>query len=251
LTRIIPLEDLIQAFAIGEHACALGPSDTIAPTQPIAVIQEDSGVRRLVPLRWGLIPAWAKEPSIGNRMINARAETLSQQPSFKHAFKPRRCLIVADGLFEWQHRGAGKVPRYIRLRSGRPLAFAGLYNDWTSPEGQSIGACAIITTDANERMRPHPSPDAHDPSHSAPCPVVRSDDRRRSSPAAPAAAMPERGDGSRRGVAAGQRTAAPCPHRHGASPTRMMANAVMRCERGCDPQKLHHASGRDPFHLRE
>jgi putative SOS response-associated peptidase YedK len=73
LTRIIPLEDIIQAFAIDEHACALGPSDTIAPTQPIAVIQEDSGVRRLVPLRWGLIPAWAKEPSIGHRMINARA----------------------------------------------------------------------------------------------------------------------------------------------------------------------------------
>src|SRR6266545_2283180 len=76
---------------------------------------EESGVRRLVPLRWGLIPAWAKEPSIGNRMINALAETLSQKPSFRHAFKKRRCLIVADGFFEWQKRGAGKVPLYIRL----------------------------------------------------------------------------------------------------------------------------------------
>jgi len=87
LTRIIPLEDIIQAFAITEHACDLGPSDNIAPTQPIAVIQEDSGARRLVPLRWGLIPAWAKEPSIGHRMINARAETLSHKPSFRSAFK--------------------------------------------------------------------------------------------------------------------------------------------------------------------
>jgi putative SOS response-associated peptidase YedK len=154
LTRITPLADIIQAFAIAANACDLGPSDTIAPTPPIAVIQEANGVRRLVPLRWGLIPAWAKEPSIGHRMINARAETLSQQPSFRRAFKPRRCLSVADGLFEWQHRGAGKVPLSIRLRSGRPLAFAGLYDDWTSPEGQSIGTCAIITTDANDLMRP-------------------------------------------------------------------------------------------------
>jgi putative SOS response-associated peptidase YedK len=153
-TRIIPIEDIIQEFAIAENACDLGPSYNIAPTQPIAVIQEDSGVRRLVPLRWGLIPAWAKEPSIGNRMINARAETLSQKPSFRSAFKQHRCLIVADGFFEWQKRGAGKVPLYIRLRSGKPFAFAGLYDDWTSPEGQSIGTCAIITTDANDLMRP-------------------------------------------------------------------------------------------------
>jgi putative SOS response-associated peptidase YedK len=148
------MEDIIQAFAITENACDLGPSDNIAPTQPIAVIQEHSGVRRLVPLRWGLIPAWAKDPSIGTRMINARAETLSQQLSFRSAFKQRRCLIVADGFFEWQHRGAGNVPLSIRLRSGKPFAFAGLYDDWTSPEGQSIGTCAIITTDANELIRP-------------------------------------------------------------------------------------------------
>jgi putative SOS response-associated peptidase YedK len=153
-TRIIPIEDIIQAFAITENACDRGPSYNIAPTQPIAVIQQASGVRRLVSLRWGLIPAWAKEPSIGHRMINAPAETLSHKPSFRSAFKKRRCLIVADGFFEWQKRGAGKVPLSIRLRSGQPLAFAGLYDDWMSPEGQVIGTCAIITTDVNELMRP-------------------------------------------------------------------------------------------------
>ena len=88
------------------------------------------------------------------RSISALAETLSQKPSFRHAFKKRRCLIVADGCFEWQNRGAGKVPLYIRLRSGKPFAFAGLYDYWTSPEGHSIGTCAIITTDANDLMRP-------------------------------------------------------------------------------------------------
>ncbi len=153
-TRISLLEDIIEAFDVAENGCDLGASYNIAPTQPIAVIQEASGIRRLVTLRWGLIPSWAKDSAIGNKMINARAETLAQKPSFRQAFKKRRCLIVADGFYEWQKRGGAKIPLYIRLKSGEPFGFAGLYEYWTSPEGTSIGTCAIITTEANELMRP-------------------------------------------------------------------------------------------------
>jgi putative SOS response-associated peptidase YedK len=153
-TRTNSLEEILQEFEIAEVACDLGPSYNVAPTQPIAVIAEEGGARRLVTLRWGLIPSWAKDASIGNKLINARAETLSQKPSFRQAFKKRRCLIVADGFFEWQKRGATKVPLYIRLQSGKPFGFAGLYEYWTPPGGQPIGTCAIITTEANDRMRP-------------------------------------------------------------------------------------------------
>jgi putative SOS response-associated peptidase YedK len=153
-TRTGTIDDILQAFEVAEVACDLEPSDNVAPTQPIAVIAEEGGARRLVTLRWGLIPAWSKDPAIGNRLLNARAETIAQKPSFRRAFRKRRCLIVADGFFEWQTRGAGKVPLYIRLRGGQPFGFAGLYDDWTSPEGESVGTCAIITTDANDLMRP-------------------------------------------------------------------------------------------------
>ena len=153
-TRIISLEEIIEAFVVVETACDLGPSYNIAPTQPIAVIANESGARRLVTLRWGLIPSWAKEPSIGNKMINARAETLTLKPSFRQAFKKRRCLIVADGFFEWQKRGREKVPLYIRMQSKQSFGFAGLYEYWTSPEGETIGTCAIITTEANDLLRP-------------------------------------------------------------------------------------------------
>ncbi len=153
-TRISILDAILQAFEITQNACDLAPSYNIAPTQPIAVIQEASGIRRLVTLRWGLIPSWAKDPEIGNRMINARAETLTQKRSFRQAFKKRRCLIVADGFYEWQKQGTAKIPLYIRLKSGEPFGFAGLYEYWTSPEGTSIGTCTIITTEANALLRP-------------------------------------------------------------------------------------------------
>lgn len=153
-TRIIPLEEIHKEFEITENACDLGPSYNIAPTQPIAVIQGEGGARRLVTLRWGLIPSWAEDPTIGNTMINARAETLTQKPSFRAAFKKRRCLIVADGFFEWQTHETGTVRLYIRLQSGQPFGFAGIYEHWISPAGQTIRTCPIITTDANELMRP-------------------------------------------------------------------------------------------------
>jgi putative SOS response-associated peptidase YedK len=103
-------------------------------------------------LRWGLIPSWAKDPAIGSRMINARAETVGEKPSFRTAFRRRRCLIPADGFYEWQKLGTRKQPHYIHLTGRRPFAFAGLWEHWRSPDGESVDTCVIITTEPNELM---------------------------------------------------------------------------------------------------
>jgi putative SOS response-associated peptidase YedK len=128
----------------------------IAPTQDIAAIRHDAdGVPELVSLRWGLVPFWAKEPSIGNRMINARAETIAEKPSFRTAYRQRRSLILADGFYEWHRDGDGdvKVPWYISRSSDEAFAFAGLWEDWTDKEtGESLQTTAIVTTEANEFM---------------------------------------------------------------------------------------------------
>jgi len=124
------------------------PRYNIAPSQPVAVVPNDG--KNLVDFFvWGLIPSWAKDPAIGNHMINARAETLSQKPSFRSAFKYRRCLILTDGFFEWKREGKSKTPMYIRMKSGHPFAFAGLWEIWHSPDGSEIRSCAIITTEPN------------------------------------------------------------------------------------------------------
>ena len=127
----------------------------IAPSQPIAAVRQTvaGGERELAMLRWGLIPFWAKEAAIGNRMINARSETLAEKPSFRAAYKNRRCLIVADGYYEWQKRESGKQPYYFHRQDDGPFAFAGLWERWDKgPE--PIESCTIITTDANELSRP-------------------------------------------------------------------------------------------------
>jgi putative SOS response-associated peptidase YedK len=131
----------------------LSPSYNIAPTQDVPVVVNEEG-NRLITCRWGLIPPWAKDASIGNRMINARAETLGEKPSFKGPFKKHRCLIVADGFYEWNKTESGKTPVYITMKDGRPFGFAGLYSDWTSPEGDSIRTCTIVTTEPNELLEP-------------------------------------------------------------------------------------------------
>ena len=132
------------------------PRYNIAPSQPIAAIRIDSdtATRKLVMLRWGLIPSWAKDPKIGNQCINAKAETVAEKPSFRPAFKKRRCLVVATGFYEWQVQGRTKQPMWIGLRSKRPFAFAGLWEHWTPAEGESLETCTIITTEPNELMRP-------------------------------------------------------------------------------------------------
>lgn len=126
----------------------------IAPTQPVAVIPND-GRDRLDFYIWGLIPSWAKDPSIGSRMINARAETLTEKPAFRAAFRRRRCLIPADGFYEWKPEPGGKrkTPMLIRMKSGEPFAFGGLWETWNAPDGSQVLSCTIITTEPNALMQ--------------------------------------------------------------------------------------------------
>ncbi len=124
----------------------------IAPTQMVAAVRidPDDSTRQLAQLRWGLIPAWAKDRKIASRMINARAETVADKPSFRAAFKRRRCLILADGYYEWQKGGQIKIPNYIQMKDGRPFAMAGLWESWRDEDDQPLETCTIITTTANE-----------------------------------------------------------------------------------------------------
>lgn len=152
-TRSQSVQVIAEEFRVEQVSGDLGPSYNVAPTQKVAVIITD-GARQLVPVQWGLVPSWAKDPSVGSKMINARAETVAEKASYRNAFKRRRCLVVADGFYEWQKAGDAKRPIYIRLKSGKPFGFAGLYEVWKSPEGKELTTCAIITTEANELMKP-------------------------------------------------------------------------------------------------
>lgn len=131
------------------------PRYNIAPTQPIPVVRSArAGGRELVMLRWGLVPFWAKDPSIGNRMINARAETLPDKPAYRHAYEKRRCLVLADGFYEWRKEANGKTPWFISLASGEPFAFAGLWESWTDRStGELLETATIVTTAANDFLR--------------------------------------------------------------------------------------------------
>ncbi|CAE6778408.1 SOS response-associated peptidase [Nitrospira defluvii] len=128
----------------------------IAPSQPVAAIRIEPGTttRQLVLLRWGLIPSWAKDPKIGQQCINAKAESVTEKPSFRAAFKTRRCLVIATGFYEWQVQGLRKQPMWIGMKSHRPFAFAGLWEHWHPPEGADIESCTILTTEPNELLRP-------------------------------------------------------------------------------------------------
>ena len=130
------------------------PNYNVAPTNEVPVVIITDGKRRLMQCRWGFIPAWAKEEKIGFSMINARAETIAEKPAFRDAFKKQRCVIIADGFYEWKTVGKAKRPVYLHLKSGKPMAFAGLYSIWTSPEGKTINTCTVIVTNANELLEP-------------------------------------------------------------------------------------------------
>ena len=134
----------------------LSPRYNIAPSQPVAAVRAAPAGTGREPalLRWGLIPSWSKDPAIGNRLINARAETASQKPSFRNAFNRRRCLIPASGFYEWQRRELRKQPFYIRMHDGRPFAFAGLWDRWESPDKGVIESCTILTTATNALLAP-------------------------------------------------------------------------------------------------
>ena len=150
--RKLYTEDIASEFDVDEVAADLAPSYNVAPSQQVAVVMTDEK-KRLVSMKWGLVPAWSNDPSIGNRLINARAETLADKPSFREAFTRQRCLVIADGFYEWQKRGRTSQPYFIHLKTDRPFGFAGLYDMWTSPEGELITTCTIITTEPNEVMK--------------------------------------------------------------------------------------------------
>jgi putative SOS response-associated peptidase YedK len=139
-----------QLAFIGDEAL-LQPRYNIAPAQAAPVILAS---RELTLMRWGLVPLWAKEAQIGNRMINARAETVQDKPAFKRLLGHRRCLVPADGFYEWQGAGRARQPFRFRLKSDAPFAFAGLWDQWHAPEGHALNTFTILTTTANEVVRP-------------------------------------------------------------------------------------------------
>lgn len=128
----------------------------IAPTQPVAIVRvnSQSKMREWAFTYWGLVPSWSKDPSVGSRMINARSETVAEKPSFRAAFKRRRCLVPASGFYEWQKQEKQKQPYYISMQDGQPFAIAGLWETWAGGDGGSLESCTLLTTTANELMAP-------------------------------------------------------------------------------------------------
>lgn len=166
------VDGLAGRFGISGEAPQVTPSFNIAPASEVAAVGADAeGNPRLRKLRWGLVPHWADDPAIGQRMINARAESVAQKPAFKSALQRRRCLILADGFYEWRRPREGesgpKQPYYIRMADGAPYAFAGLWESWKSPEGERLQSTTIITTEANELIADihHRMPVILDPAH--------------------------------------------------------------------------------------
>lgn len=150
------LEALLKAFPIDKRTCEAAASYNITPSQEILAIVRRDGQNWLDKYHWGLVPFWAQDVTVGNRMINARAETVDQKPSFRNAFKKRRCLIPADGFFEWKGAKGRKQPYYLTLPDQRPFAFAGLWEEWyaSQPESPVYQSCAIITTAASKSVQP-------------------------------------------------------------------------------------------------
>jgi putative SOS response-associated peptidase YedK len=132
----------------------LAPSWNRAPTQDALVVRRhpETGARHLDPLRWGLVPRWAKDPSVGSRMINARGESLAEKPAFRDAYARRRCIVTADGFYEWRAEGKAKQAYAVAMRDGAPMPLAGLWEGWRAPDGAILRTCTIVTTEANKRL---------------------------------------------------------------------------------------------------
>lgn len=151
----IDSEDLRTQLALGQMPLDWEKRYNVAPSQEVATVPFAQS-RDVVWMRWGLVPFWAKDPAIGNRMINARAETVAEKPAYRNSFKNKRCMILADGFYEWKKVGKTSVPFYFQLEGGEPFAFAGLWDDWESkgvsslPGLPGLTSCTLITTDANE-----------------------------------------------------------------------------------------------------
>jgi putative SOS response-associated peptidase YedK len=152
--RIVSDKKLREKYRLKETP-QLDDRYNIAPSQPVAAVRATDGERELVLLKWGLIPSWSKDEKLGYKLINARSETVAEKPSFRSAFKQRRCLIPASGFYEWAKQETGrKQPFFISLRDGEPFSFAGLWERWHDPVGEEIQSCTILTTTANEVMQP-------------------------------------------------------------------------------------------------
>jgi putative SOS response-associated peptidase YedK len=147
-TLATPVGRLAEEFGFDTSSTEFRTSYNVAPTQQVPAVLAEGGTRRLEMLRWGLVPSWADDPGIGARMINARSETAPEKPSFRSAFRRRRCLIPADGFYEWKRENGSKQPYYFRIDGGRPFAFAGLWESWNK-DGE-IRSCTILTTTAND-----------------------------------------------------------------------------------------------------
>jgi len=147
--RSSPVSTIIEVFHVSPPSFELSSSYNVAPSQDILIIN-NTGIRELIKCRWGFLPPWIKDLSEASPMINARAETIDEKAYFKEAFKKQRCLIIADGFYEWEREKQKKIPYYIRLKSGKPVGFAGLYNYSSYPDGNKICGCAIITTESND-----------------------------------------------------------------------------------------------------
>jgi putative SOS response-associated peptidase YedK len=150
-----PSEAVVRLFGAEPYA-DIEPRYNLAPTQPVPVLRRgEDGQRRVGLLRWGLVPFWAKDPGVGNRMINARAETVASKPAFRQAFRRRRCLVLANGFYEWVRRGDAKQPHFITREDGEPFAMAGLWEQWRDPQDEAaapLETCVIVTTTPNRLM---------------------------------------------------------------------------------------------------
>lgn len=143
--------ELQELLDLGPFVHIVQPRYNIAPSQPVAIVK-DPNTRAVELYQWGLVPFWSKDIKIGSRMINARSETVAEKPAFRAAFKYRRCLVLADGFYEWKKAagGGGKIPYLFKLRDDGPFTFAGLYEHWQSPEGGELHTCTILTCEPNE-----------------------------------------------------------------------------------------------------
>lgn len=152
-----PAAVVAEHFALWETP-ELEPRFNVAPSQPVPVVRlraEGPAARReLVQLSWGLVPYWAADPAVGRRLINARAETAAEKPAFRAAMRRRRCLVAADGFYEWRRTGPRKQPYFIRFRDDRPFGFAGLWESWEGPDHATVESCTLLTTEPNALLRP-------------------------------------------------------------------------------------------------
>jgi putative SOS response-associated peptidase YedK len=153
-TLAAEIEQLQTRFQFDHSVSDYQPSYNIAPSQEVLAVIRDEEANRAGLLRWGLVPSWANDPKVGYRMINARAESAADKPSFRRALRQRRCLIVADGYYEWQRGENQKRPMYMRLRSHAPFAFAGLWERWHGADDTTLVTCTILTTAANAQVQP-------------------------------------------------------------------------------------------------